>query len=175
MSPSTAKPTKWPAPQPRLRSACTSEQSNQQSSWRNFDSLTRKHGDWSSVYSRIQNTRKAEDRTSISLIAMCWVLTTKQESFLQADQSLLGACIIWAEARQNQLNDLSAQRRLSSVWASAQPEQSSQCAQWVANDPKLLHTDSEDSDQTGQIPKLIWIFAGHSGHFVGFDLVWLVL
>ena len=34
------------------------------------------------------------------------------------------------------------------------------CAQWVAKDPSFLHTDSEDSDQTGRMPRLIWVFAG---------------
>ena len=31
----------------------------------------------------------------------------------------------------------------------------------------------EDSDQTGWMPKLIWVFAGHKGHFVGFVMRWL--
>ena len=34
------------------------------------------------------------------------------------------------------------------------------CARWVAKDPRFLHADSEDSDQTGQMPRLIWVFAG---------------
>ena len=29
------------------------------------------------------------------------------------------------------------------------------CAQWVAKDRRFLHTDSEDSDQTGRMPRLI--------------------
>ena len=29
------------------------------------------------------------------------------------------------------------------------------CAQWVAKDPMSLHADSEDSDQTGWMPRLI--------------------
>ena len=33
------------------------------------------------------------------------------------------------------------------------------CTQWVAKDPRFLHMDSEDSDQTGQMPRL-WVFAG---------------
>ena len=33
--------------------------------------------------------------------------------------------------------------------------ESSLYAQWVAKDPRFLHTDSEDSDQTGQMPRLI--------------------
>ena len=33
--------------------------------------------------------------------------------------------------------------------------ESSLCAQWVAKDPRFLHADSEDSDQTGRMPRLI--------------------
>ena len=29
------------------------------------------------------------------------------------------------------------------------------CAQWVAKEPRFLHADSEDSDQTGRMPRLI--------------------
>ena len=32
--------------------------------------------------------------------------------------------------------------------------------QWVAKDTSFLHADSEDSDQTGRMPRLIWVFAG---------------
>ena len=32
---------------------------------------------------------------------------------------------------------------------------SSLCAQWVAKDPRFLHADSEESDQTGRMPRLI--------------------
>ena len=42
------------------------------------------------------------------------------------------------------------------------------CTQWVAKDPSFLYADSEDSDQTGRMPKLIWVFAGRTYHFVGF-------
>ena len=55
-----------------------------------------------------------------------------------------------------------AQQRLRSAWASAQFDQSSLCAQWVAKDPRFLHEDSEDSDQTGRMPRLIWVFAGRT-------------
>ena len=43
------------------------------------------------------------------------------------------------------------------VWS-----ESSLCTQWVAKDPMFLHADSEDSDQTGQTPRLIWVFAGRT-------------
>ena len=32
----------------------------------------------------------------------------------------------------------------------------------------------EDSDQTGQMPKLIRVFTGHTDHFVGFVVLWLI-
>ena len=35
------------------------------------------------------------------------------------------------------------------------PVKSSLCARWVAKDPRFLHADSEDSDQTGWMPRLI--------------------
>ena len=41
-----------------------------------------------------------------------------------------------------------AQRRLRSAWASAQSDQSSLCARWVAKDLRFLHADSEDSDHS---------------------------
>ena len=43
------------------------------------------------------------------------------------------------------------------VWS-----ESSLCAQCVAKDPTLLHADCEDSDQTGRMPRLIWVFAGRT-------------
>ena len=36
------------------------------------------------------------------------------------------------------------------------------CTQWVAKDLSFLHADSEDSDQTGRMPRLIWVFAGRT-------------
>ena len=43
------------------------------------------------------------------------------------------------------------------VWS-----ESSLCAQCVAKDPSFLHADSEDSDQTGWMPRLIWVSAGRT-------------
>ena len=45
---------------------------------------------------------------------------------------------------------------------------------WVVKDPMFLHADSEDSDQTGWMLRLIWVFAGCTGHFVGFVMLWLI-
>ena len=55
------------------------------------------------------------------------------------------------------------------VWS-----ESSLCAQWVAKDPSFQHADSEDSDQPGRMPRLIWVFAGRTYHFVGFVMRWLI-
>ena len=33
---------------------------------------------------------------------------------------------------------------------------------------------SEDSDQTGRMPRQIWVFAGRTCHFVGFVMRWLM-
>ena len=51
-----------------------------------------------------------------------------------------------------------AQRRLRSAWASAQSDQSSLCAQWVAKGPRFLHADAQ-ADLS-----LRWAYT----HFVGF-------
>ena len=60
-----------------------------------------------------------------------------------------------AASCQNQQNDMCAQRRLRSAWASAQSDQSSLYAHWVAKDPMFLSADSEVSDQTGRMARLI--------------------
>ena len=55
------------------------------------------------------------------------------------------------------------------VWA-----EYSLCAQWVANDSRFLQADSEDSDQSGRTPRLIWVFAGRTSYFVGFVVLRLI-
>ena len=63
---------------------------------------------------------------------------------------------IWTSARQNQQNDVCAQLWLRSAWVSTQSVQSLfLCALWIAKDPAFLH-----------VARLIWVFAGHTGHFV---------
>ena len=42
---------------------------------------------------------------------------------------------------------------------------------WVLS---YLMSASEDSDQTGWVPRLIWVFAGCTGHFVGFVMCRLI-
>ena len=45
--------------------------------------------------------------------------------------------------------------------------ESSLCARCVAKGPKFLLVDSEDSDQLGWMPRLIWVCPGAQSHFVG--------
>ena len=50
-------------------------------------------------------------------------------------------------------------------------DQSSQYMQLVAEDPRFLHADDKDSDWASRLdglPRLIRVFAGRTGHFVGF-------
>ena len=44
------------------------------------------------------------------------------------------------------------------------------CAQRVAKDLSFLRADSKDSDQTGRMPRLIWVFTGRTCHFCRFIL-----
>ena len=56
------------------------------------------------------------------------------------------------------------------VWS-----ESSLSAHWAVKVSRFLHADSEDSDQKGRMPSLIWVFTGLIGHFVGFIMLQLFL
>ena len=74
----------------------------------------------------------------------------------------LSEIMIRAMTWQNQPNGFCAQRRPRSAWASAQSDQSSLSA-WRKLESSAIHwAHSEDSDQTGWMPRLIWVFAGHT-------------
>ena len=62
--------------------------------------------------------------------------TNKMNVHLAKTQISLGICPVWSE--------------------------SLLCTQWVAKDSSFLHADSEDSNQTGRMPRLIWVLAGHT-------------
>ena len=79
----------------------------------------------------------------------------------------------WTTARQNQQNDLCSQRWLISAWAfakpawlSAQSDQSLLCPPEERLGPKLPIKSTAKTDHAGQMPSLIGVFAGHTGHFV---------
>ena len=76
----------------------------------------------------------------------------------------------WYEPPHDKTNKMSVRPAKTKMSLGIRPvwPESSLCAQWVAKDPSFLHADSEDSDQTGWMPRLIWVFAGRTFHFVGF-------
>ena len=80
----------------------------------------------------------------------------------QLNTTILDIWLVWLKINWAATKWLCAQWRLRSAWASAQYDQTSLCAQWVAKDPSFLRADSEDSDQTGLMPRLIWVFAGRT-------------
>ena len=57
---------------------------------------------------------------------------------------------------------LCAQQRLRSAWASTQSDQSSLSAWRNLGSLATNSAHSEDSDQTGRMPRLIWVFAGRT-------------
>ena len=97
----------------------------------------------------------------------------KHVSYQQAepDPEFFGVCI-WA-TKTNKMTMRSAKTQISlgicPVWS-----ESSLYTQWVAKGPSFLHADSKDSNQTGQMPRLIWVFAGRTCHFVHFVMRQLI-
>ena len=65
-----------------------------------------------------------------------------------------------------------AKRRLGSAWASTQSDQSLLFAWRNLGFLATHRADSEDSDQTGWMPRLIWVFAGRTSHFAGCVVLW---
>ena len=74
---------------------------------------------------------------------------------------------------QNQQNDLCAQQRLRSAWASAESDPSLGCPPEEGLGLKLPIRRTVTTDQTGRMPMLIWVFAGRTGFYVGFDVLQL--
>ena len=67
---------------------------------------------------------------------------------------------IWAATWQNQRNDSAPSEDSDQPGHPPSLSESSLCAQCIAKDPIFLHADSEDSDQTGWMSRLIRVFAG---------------
>ena len=76
---------------------------------------------------------------------------------------LLARLIIWYKPKHDKTNKMTCA-----------PSEDSDQPQCIVKEPRFLHSDSEDSDQTGQMPKLIWVFAGCTGHFVAFVMLQLI-
>ena len=70
----------------------------------------------------------------------------------------MSAAHIWAASWQNQQNGMCAQRGLGSAWASTQFDPVSSLSAW--RKLEYLATHWAHSDQTGWMPRLIWVFDG---------------
>ena len=107
--------------------------------------LNKPSGDGISVYRLIQdwmsrgsNLRPFSCKSSMFTI-LPWLCITYEPEYIKTNKM---TCTL---------------RRLRSAYASTQSDQSSLCTQWVAQGPRFLHADSEDSDQTGQADQsLCW-------------------
>ena len=68
------------------------------------------------------------------------------------------------EPRHDKTNKMSVRPAKTQISLGIRPvwSESSLCAQWVAKDPRFLHAYIEDSDQTGRMPRLIWVIAGRT-------------
>ena len=97
---------------------------------------------------------------------------------INLEQQLCSVCIKDMSLMTKTTKWLCAQRRLRSAWASAWRMLGSLCT--TQRTAKTLirlggrmsgslathWADSEDSDQTGRMPRQIWVFAGRTCHFV---------
>ena len=104
-------------------------------------------------------------------LSLCWA----HKSFCWFCHAQVQICLILRIAEPSH-RSVSRTLWLSSTWQNQQSDcapsedsehlgirpawsESSLCAQWVAKDPSFLNADSENCDQTGRMPRLIWVFA----------------
>ena len=91
--------------------------------------------------------------------------SVKQNTHCQKTCSLPKHNVVKPHDKTNKMSVRPAKTQISlgirPVWS-----ESSLCAQWVAKNPVFLHADSEDSYQTGRMPRLIWVFAGRTATFL---------
>ena len=108
-------------------------------------------------------------RFKLSYQNLCWLPLLHQYQLPDLFNKQL---LRWSTAKQTSWFVRPAKTQISldvrTVWS-----ESSLGNLWVAKTPMLLHADSEDSDQTGRMPRLIWVFAGRTGHVIGFIMLWL--
>ena len=70
----------------------------------------------------------------------------------------------WYEPRHDKINKISVRPAKTQISLGIRLVWSEYllCAQCVAKDPSFLHADSEGSDQTGRMPRLVSVFAGRT-------------
>ena len=82
---------------------------------------------------------------------------SRDEAHLKPIMLYCPAVILKNEPRHDKTNKMSVRPAKTQISLGIRPvwSASSLCAQWVAKDPSFLHVDSEDSDQTGRMHRLI--------------------
>ena len=93
-----------------------------------------------------------------SEICIRCTLNSMQSCYFESSGSI---SISTYEPRHDKTNKVSVRPAKTQISLGICPvwSESSLCAQWVAKGPSFLRTDSEDSDQIGRMPRLIWVFA----------------
>ena len=106
---------------------------------------------WSSAVAHTRNWLRLWERRQLSMTPRSQA--TKTTRFKRIN-----------EPRHDNTNKVSVRPAKTQISLGIRPvwSESSLCAQWVAKDPRFLHADSENSDQTGRMPRLIWVFTGHT-------------
>ena len=98
------------------------------------------------------------------------VLSPYKQQLHNPVQCVWDSFLIWVtiykpyEPRHDKTNKLTVRPAKTQISLGIRPvwSKSSLCAQWVAKVPRFFHADREDSDQTGRMPRLIWVFAGRT-------------
>ena len=72
--------------------------------------------------------------------------------------------MIWVRARKKQQNYMHPVKTQISLSIHTNWSESWLCTLMIAKHPRLLHADSQDSDKTGHMTRLIWAFAGCIGY-----------
>ena len=92
---------------------------------------------------------------------------TPEDTFCRVVVHILGIIVIifhqsLSRDMTKQTKWVCTQGRLSSAWAFAQSCQSHRCRHEESLGLSTHWAHSEDADQTGQMPRLIWVFAGRT-------------
>ena len=109
-----------------------------------------------------------------------WVMSYGTSTFKELMSNTSFSCVIFVttfEPPHDKTSKMTLRPAKTQISLGIRPvwSESSLCALCVAKGPGFLHADSEDSDRTGRIPRLIWVFAGRTCHFVGFVVRRLIL
>ena len=115
----------------------------------------------------------------VRIILLCFRCENVNYLMERCHVGIMDEIFKWAASGHNQQNDCAPSEdsdqpghppSLIRVFAVGCPgwSESSLCTQWVTEDSNFLHADREDSDQTGGMLRLIWVFAGLTRHVICF-------